>query len=213
MKLVNLNIIYKDIWTIKTISRDKNISNFLNRILKNTITIEDNKIISLFNIKTSKKLCFIIIDSNYNLLDLKSKVPNKFMILCIDTNILNQQTNNYNQKDIISLKDYLYNTYKIDIFPNIELPLEKDNNKQIKVSKDTINKIIKPSIIEYSIKQNIKKIIIDRVIILNKTKIKNKKQIPKKIQLTNRNTKITKKILVKINIYNKKKFPKKIKLI
>ena len=196
MKKVNLSIIHKDIWSLETISFDKNISNFLTRIFKDNITIKDNKITSLFNIKNKNKEYFIIIDSKYNLLDLTSKVPNKFMIVCLDIKIIQEKIDNYKQDDIITLKEYLYNMYKIDILPNIELPKEKEIPKKFKISKQTINKIIKPSIIKYPIKPTIKKNITNRINILNKVNI-----LPK--------VKLNKPILIKKNIF-KSIIPKRI---
>ena len=69
---VKLTIIYKKIKRMNETSSEENIAEFMKRIInQNKVTIQKN-------------VSLMFLDSNYRLLSLSSKVPNKLLVIAID---------------------------------------------------------------------------------------------------------------------------------
>ena len=202
---VKLTIIYKKIKRMNETSYEENIAEFMKRIInQNKVTIQKN-------------VSLMFLDSNYRLLSLSSKVPNKLLVIAIDIKELYERNLLLNNMiNINEIEPFIYKVQNILSYRK-ETKKEKQKEKEEKVkqiTKEEFNQVIKPVVVKIEkdnkitkpiviteakeqkkkpIKKNIKKV--------SKTKyISTKKQDIKKIKIKNKELKNIKKNL---NIENK----------
>ena len=205
MKNVNLNIIYQDIWSINKLCKEETIEAFLKNTFQEEIDIDQNKINHLYQIKTTKKTCFILLDSKYQLLTPQDKVPNKLLIIYINVYSLLEAESEYpNQNEIEILNNYIQN-----MIPEIIMP-KKEEHKIIPkktIMKEAILKLIQPAIPKpikkvekkKKIKKEVEKKIENKITIIKPIPKETvlKKPKPNKIEIMNENKKKQEKTVIK----------------
>lgn len=143
MKRVTLNIIFMKTWKMVTLCTSKTIGAHLKTVLKDKIVIEDNKLISIFGINNSKKICWFILDNKNNLLSINDKVPKKMNVLGINLDILKNVLLNYNDTlESMKLNTYLKEEYGIELIPGL-----KDIEKKEEIKEETVEVVVKPAIV------------------------------------------------------------------
>lgn len=146
MKKVNLHIVFLKKWILKTsCNKEDIVSSYLKRVLKDKITINNNKITSLFNIKTNSMFCWLILDSKRNLLKLSSLVPKKIIIIGIDLKTFYTKISKIlNTNQVRMLNSYLKELYGFVLYDDMleEQVISEPLNDFI------VNEVIKPAVIE-----------------------------------------------------------------
>ena len=146
IKKVELQITFFKKWVLKSTCADNaNLKTYLKQTLRSGINIENDKITSLFEIKSFMGFCWLIMDSKHNLLSLNSNTPKKVIIIGID---IKQFYNKIIDKSLTNqvrlLNAYIGHLYGFKLYEDVieeEIIIEP-------IKKDTMKEIIEPVIVE-----------------------------------------------------------------
>ena len=191
MKDVSLCIIYKKISRLNVLCFDNTINSFIKRLLSQKVILY------------KKNTHFIIIDSNYNILSLSSKVPNKLYLIMIDLKEFCNQEKKYKLTNSIKLIENYIFTFETFIKENINI--QEIPKKEIKIDKEVFNEVIEPLIVIE--KKEILNTIINNEEVNNKEKKQKnqiKETIKKKLDIIKNTVKKKKLVKAKKQIESKK---------
>ena len=113
---VKLTIIYKKIQRMNETSSEENIAEFMKRIInQNKVTIQKN-------------VSLMFLDSNYRLLSLSSKVPNKLLVIAIDIKELYER--NLLLNNMININEIEPFIYKVQNILSYRKETKKEKQKE-----------------------------------------------------------------------------------
>ena len=96
-------------------TKESTISGYLKTALKDKIVIEDDRLISLFNVPNSKKFCWFIVDDKANLHSLNDKIIKNINIIGVNLDVLYDVLKNKNEEnDYLTVHKYIKDEYMIE---------------------------------------------------------------------------------------------------